>query len=119
MRYIRYAFLAILAVLLVIVALANREVVSLSLLPDGLAAMPGLGWLGGSIDLPLFLVIFTGIVAGLLIGFVWEWLREHKHRAEARQKQAEVKSLQRELKRTQAERDKDKDEVLALLDQAS
>ena len=32
------------------------------------------------LELPLFLVIFGGIVAGLLIGFVWEWFREHKHR---------------------------------------
>ena len=62
---------------------------------------------------------FAGIVAGLLIGFVWEWLREHKHRAEAVRKQAEVRKLERELRRAQTERDKDKDEVLALLDQAS
>ena len=91
---------------------------TLNALPDGLAAFPGLGWLGVSVDLPLFLVIFAGIVAGLLIGFVWEWLREHKHRAEATRRQGEVKKLERELKRTQAERDKDKDEVLALLDRA-
>jgi phosphotransferase system glucose/maltose/N-acetylglucosamine-specific IIC component len=119
MRYIRYAFLAALAAVLVSVALANRQSVTLSSLPEGLAAIPGLGWMAISIDMPLFLVVFIGIVAGLLIGFVWEWLREHKHRAEAARKQAEVKTLQRELKKTKAERDKDKDEVLALLDQAS
>ena len=119
MRYIRYAFLAALAIVLVVVALANRGSVTLITLPDGLGAMPGMGTMSYSVELPLFLVIFGGIVAGLLIGFVWEWLREHKHRAEAVRKQAEVKKLERELKRTQAERDKDKDEVLALLDQAS
>ncbi|MDA7424849.1 LapA family protein [Thalassococcus lentus] len=119
MRYIRYAFLAALAIVLVIVALANRASVTLNTLPEGLAGFPGLGWLGQSIELPLYIVIFGGIVVGLLVGFVWEWLREHKHRAEAASKQAEVKKLERELKRTQAERDKDKDEVLALLDQAS
>ena len=119
MRYIRYAFLAALAIILVTVALANRGTVMLNTLPDGLAAIPGLGWMALSVQLPLFLVIFIGIVIGLFLGFVWEWLREHKHRAEAARKQAEVKTLQRELKRTQAERDKDKDEVLALLDQSS
>ena len=118
MRYIRYAFLASIAIVLVTVALANRQTVSLSSLPEGVAAIPGLGWLSVSIDMPLFLVVFIGIVVGLFIGFVWEWLREHKHRAEAARKQAEVKTLERELRRTQAERDKDKDEVLALLDQA-
>ena len=55
----------------------------------------------------------------MLIGFVWEWLREHKHRAEAARRKTEVRKLERELKRTQDERDKDKDEVLALLDQSS
>ncbi len=119
MRYIRYAFLAALAIVLVTVALANRGAVTLNSLPEGLAAIPGMGWLAVSIQLPLFIVIFGGIVFGLLIGFVWEWFREHKHRAEAARKKAEVKKLERELKRTQDERDKDKDEVLALLDQAS
>jgi uncharacterized integral membrane protein len=119
MRYIRYAFLAALAAALVIVALANRAAVTVNTLPEGLSEMPGLDLLAFSVDVPLFLVIFAGIVAGLLIGFVWEWLREHKHRAEAARKQAEVRQLERELKRAQVERDKDKDEVLALLDQAS
>jgi len=95
MRYIRYAFLAALAIVLVSVALANRGMVMLQLLPSGLADLAGMN---RSIELPLFIVIFGGIVAGLLIGFVWEW---------------------RELRRTKAERDKDKDEVLALLDNAS
>lgn len=118
MRYMRYVFLAALAVVLICLALANRAPVVLSSLPEGLATMPGLGWAVVSIELPLFLVIFAGIIAGLLIGFVWEWLREHKHRADARRKEAELRKLQRELRRTQVERDKDKDEVLALLDQS-
>ena len=116
MRYIRYAFLAVLAIVLVSVALANRVMVTLQLLPLGLSEMVGMN---RSIELPLFIVIFGGIVAGLLIGFVWEWLREHKHRAAAARRQVEVKKLERELRRTKAERDKDKDEVLALLDEAS
>ena len=116
MRYIRYAFLAALAIVLVSVALANRGMVTLQLLPSGLSDLAGMN---RTIELPLFIVIFGGIVAGLLIGFVWEWLREHKHRAAASLRQAEVKRLERELRRTKAERDKDKDEVLALLDEAS
>jgi uncharacterized integral membrane protein len=116
MRYIRYAFLAVLAIALVSVALANRGFVTLQLLPQGLADLVGMN---RTVDLPLFVVIFGGIIAGLLIGFVWEWLREHKHRAAASRRQAEVKKLERELRRTKAERDKDKDEVLALLDEAS
>jgi len=116
MRYIRYLFLAVLGVALIAVALANREIVSLKLLPEGLARIAGMNQ---SVELPLFAVIFGGAIVGLLVGFVWEWLREHKHRAEAARRQSEVKQLQRELRRVKGERDKDKDEVLALLDQAS
>ena len=72
MRAIRLSFLAILAVLLVTVALANRTVVSLNLLPSDLAIFSGVSF---RIDLPLFAVVFAGILAGLLVGFVWEWLR--------------------------------------------
>lgn len=118
MRYIRYAFLASLGVLLVSVALANREAVTLSLLPDALASLTGLTY---SIELPLFVVIFGAIISGLLIGFVWEWLREHKHRAEAARKAQEVHDLNRQLKREKRRADsaEQKDEVLALLDEAS
>ncbi|EPX79693.1 lipopolysaccharide assembly protein LapA domain-containing protein [Salipiger mucosus] len=116
MRYIRYVFLGVLAVLLIAVALANRNMVTLSLLPEEMAALLQFQW---SVSVPLFIVFFGGILVGLMIGFVWEWLREHKHRAEARARKAEARRLERELKRTQAERDKDKDEVLAILDQSA
>ena len=113
MRYLRYAFLASLAVVLISVAMANRGAVEIRLLPEQLAEVFGLGY---SVELPLFIVIFGGIVCGLLIGFVWEWLREH--RPEASRKSSEVKRLERELRRVKGERDKGKDDVLAILDEA-
>ncbi len=116
MGYIRYAFLAVLAVVLVAIAMANRTMVELRLLTDELASL--LQFQLG-IGMPVFLVFFGGIVFGLLIGFVWEWLREHKHRAEAQQRKAELRKLERELKKTQAERDQGKDEVLAILDRSA
>lgn len=116
MRYIRYAILAAIAVVLIIVALANRATVTLNALPEGLAEIPGMTVLNHSVNLPLFVVIFGGVLMGLLLGFVWEWIREHKHRAEVSRKQSEVARLQRELRRTKAQRDEGKDEVLALLD---
>ncbi|MCF3593294.1 LapA family protein [Rhodobacteraceae bacterium LMO-12] len=117
MHYIRYGFLGALAVVLISVATANRQPVELRLLPDDLAAPLGLAW---SIELPLFLVIFAAIIAGLFIGFVWEWLREHKHRAEVSRKQGEVQQLKREVSRLKGSgKSAAEDEVLALLDKAS
>lgn len=116
MRYIRIAFLATLGVVLIAIAFANRGGVTLNLMPEAIAEFAGLNY---AITLPLFVVIFGGIAAGLLIGFFWEWLREHKHRAQVTRQHREVKGLQREVKKLKGEKHEGKDEVLALLDEAS
>lgn len=116
MRYVKYAFWLALVIVLVPVALANRGIVTLQLLPEQLAGLVGLNQ---SIELPLFVVIFGGIAVGLLIGFVWEWIREFKYRAQATRKESERKKLEREVRRLKGERDAGKDEVLAILDEAS
>ncbi|MDV4145808.1 MULTISPECIES: lipopolysaccharide assembly protein LapA domain-containing protein [Shimia] len=116
MRYIRYAFLAALAIVLISVAMANRGMVTLSLLPEALADLTGFGW---TIALPLYAVIFASIAAGVLIGFIWEWLREHKHRAAGSQMQRELKQTKREMRRIKGSEGKPQDEVLAILDEAS
>lgn len=113
MRYIRYLILAVIGIALIAVALANRGMVSLTLLPEGLAAIVGMNQ---SISLPLFVVIFGGVAVGVLLGFIWEWLREHKHRAEVSRKSREVGKLEREVKKLKGEKNQGKDEVLALLD---
>ena len=113
MRYIRYAFLATLGIVLICLALANLSPVTLSSLPEGL---PDPLRLRGSIQLPLFVVILGSIVAGLMIGFCWEWMREYKHRAVATRKTREVHKLEREVTKLKGEKHEGKDEVLALLE---
>jgi uncharacterized integral membrane protein len=115
MKILRYAFWAIVAVCLIIVGLANRGMVTLRALPEALAGLIGVS---PDIELPLFVVIFLGVAAGLIIGFLWEWVREYKHRAEARTKSREVTMLEREVGRLKSEKHEGKDEVLALLDGA-
>ena len=112
MRYIRYAFMGALALCLIAVALANRQVVALKLLPEGLAEIVGLNH---SIEMPLFLVIFAGILAGLLIGFVWEWLREWRIRRTAEQRSREVRALQSENRKLRVEVGEE-DDVIALIE---
>ena len=114
MRYIRYGFLIALGVILISVSLANRQMVTLSLMPDALADLIGTNT---GISLPLFVVIVLGVVAGLVIGFVWEWLREHKHRREVGDKARQVRRLEREVSRLKQEKHEGKDEVLAILDE--
>jgi len=116
MRYVRYAFLGTLGIILISVSLANRGFVTLQLVPDVLADLFGFN---PSISLPLFVVVLGGIAAGLVIGFFWEWLREYKIRRDAGQKAREVRSLEREVTRLKGEKHQGKDEVLAILDEAS
>ena len=116
MRYIRYLCIAIFAVALVSVALANRDIVELELVPPEIA-----GWfaVAPEVRLPLFLVILASLLAGLLVGFIWEWIREHAERAEWARMQRENRRLEREVARLKAERHEGQDEVLVLLDEAS
>jgi uncharacterized integral membrane protein len=116
MRYIRYAFLALLGIGLVSVSLANRNLVTLKLLPDDLAELFGQNF---SVTIPLFLVVLGGVIAGLVIGFIWEWLREHRHRRDASKHSREVRKLEREVTKLKAKKNEGKDEVLAILDEAS
>jgi lipopolysaccharide assembly protein A len=113
-RLLRYLLLGLMAVVLVTIAMANRGVVTVRLMPADFGAMLGLD---GQAEVPLFVVIFGGIVAGILIGFVWEWFREHKYRASASARAREVARLERELaghRETGAV--PPEDDVLAILD---
>ncbi|NVK15793.1 MAG: DUF1049 domain-containing protein [Rhodobacteraceae bacterium] len=116
MRYIRYAVLGALAIVLVSVCLANSTVVELKLMPAAFAELAGFNY---SIALPLFVVVLGGVGAGLVIGFLWEWIREHKHRSEAAQKAREARKLNREVTRLKKQKNEGKDEVLALLEDAN
>ena len=112
-RALKWLFLGALGLVLLIVAFASRAPVEGRLLPEGLAGFFGVGY---RIGLPLFLVIFGGIVAGLAIGFVWEWLREAKHRTAATKARRTAQSLEREVSRLRDKAAEPKDEVLALLE---
>jgi uncharacterized integral membrane protein len=114
-RAIKYLFLAAVAVALVILALANRDPVTLTLLPQELALWSGVDV---AIELPLYLVILGGVVTGVLWGFVWEWLREHRHRSAARTNQREARRLEREVQALKGRKNEGKDEVLALIEDA-
>ena len=116
MRYIKYALIATFACFLAAVALANRQIVSIQLIPSEVA-----GWfsVNPQTELPLFIIIFGGIIVGLLVGFVWEWVREHSQRADAAKQAREIRRLEREVTRLKDEKHEGKDEVLALLDEAS
>lgn len=116
MRYLRYAVIAVLGIVLLTVAIANRDPVVLRLLPLSMAETFGGTW---AIQVPLFVVILGGAAIGLLVGFTWEWLREHRHRKAARQKTREAARLEQEMAQLRKDTGKPatrNDEIVALLE---
>lgn len=113
MKPLRTGFWAIVGLCLIIVGLANRGLVTVRAMPEALGNLLGVS---PDFELPLFVVIFLGVAAGLLIGFFWEWLRTYKFRSEARSKGREVVQLRREMDRMRDSDGDGKDDVLALLD---
>lgn len=113
LRTLKFVLLVVLGLCLLTIAFANRAPVQVQFLPDAIGAFLGVN---ARLDLPLFLVIFAGIVAGLLIGFVWEWMREMKHRSAASRGRKQVAKLEREVSRLRDEKAEPEDEVIALLE---
>ncbi|MBB4207148.1 lipopolysaccharide assembly protein LapA domain-containing protein [Roseinatronobacter bogoriensis] len=114
MAYLRYGFATLVALVFVTIALANRSMVTVQLLPDALASLTGIDM---SLSLPLFVLLGIAIAVGLLLGFVWEWFREHAIRAEAARLRREQESMRAELKRAEkAAPQTRKDDVLALVE---
>ena len=81
-------------------------------MPENLSSFLGIKI---ALSIPLFLVFFSGILIGLVIGFLWEWLREHKFRVEANNYQKKLFRAETELSELYAKENK-KDDVLTLLE---
>ena len=116
MRIVKFVLLAIVAILLLVVALANAQEVTLRVLPEAMAGFMGVSW---TISLPMFVVILGAVVVGLLIGFLWEFAREHKHRAAARAERRERETLEREVNQMKKEKPGRGNDILALLEDGS
>jgi uncharacterized integral membrane protein len=76
-----------LAIVLVALAVANRELVPFTLDPFH----PGNPAL--TIELPLFVFLFLALLVGVLVGSAATWLRQGRYRRLARDREKEVRSL--------------------------
>ncbi len=78
-----------LAVVTVLVAVANRQAVTVAL--DPLGEAPAL-----AVTAPLFAILLGALIAGVIIGGTAAWLRQRKWRRAARRAEAEVRALRAE-----------------------
>lgn len=113
MRYLRMLFVVLLAVILIGVALANRQLVTVSLFPDRVDGFIAGEW---SAQMPLFLVIIMSLLVGMILGLIWEWMRESVLRRESAQRAHELQVLEREVGQVRKAHHAPRDEVLAILD---
>ena len=115
MRFLRLLFVTLLGVFLIMLALANREIVALNAFPAQFGQYLGGQW---SVRMPLFLVLFLAIAFGMLMGLIWEWLREAHLRRESTHRAQQVAKLEREVGSLRDRHIAPRDEVLAIVDGA-
>jgi len=115
LRFFKILFLALVAMALVLLFFANNDPVTLHLLPDGMATAFGLN---NAYTISLFFVVVGALLVGIVVGFFWEWLREHRHRAEAKTQRREATRLRQEVAAAKGRSSDNQDEILALLDDA-
>src|SRR5436853_6704191 len=90
-KFVTVLLLAAAALVLVLFAVANREIVTVSFDPFD-AAHPA-----RQFSLPLFALMFILLIAGVIVGGCAAWLRQGKWRRRARRLEAEANALRAEL----------------------
>ncbi|MGX1307133.1 putative integral membrane protein [Amorphus suaedae] len=90
-RFIETLIFVPIAILLALLAVANRGPVRISLDPFRPAET------GLAITLPLYWVIFACLALGVVLGGLSVWLRQGRFRREARRKRAEARHLREEV----------------------
>ncbi|MBE7636111.1 DUF1049 domain-containing protein [Sneathiella sp. P13V-1] len=112
MKYISWAFLAILGLIIITLSIGNRDTVTFSLFP-----------LPFVMDIPLFILILSGGFLGVILGAFRTWMADGKARRENRANKQEVlrlkgvvSRLEREMAAQDAAIAKDADHLLKLAD---
>jgi uncharacterized integral membrane protein len=90
-RFVSLFILLPIAIVVIVLSVANREVVSFSLDPIG----DGAGW---SVDAPFYVFLFAAVALGTVIGGVAAWIRQGRWRHAARIERANAERLRRETK---------------------
>lgn len=86
MRFIYWFVTALVALVMVVFAVSNRAVVSLTFFPLPVA-----------IDAPLYLVVIAAAVLGFIVGALVAWLGAGRHRREARHLRRRIDRLQQDV----------------------
>jgi uncharacterized integral membrane protein len=86
-RFVLIVIFVPLAIILIALAVANRELVAFTLDPFN----PGNPAL--TVQLPLFVFLFLALAIGLVVGSAATWVKQGRYRRLARQRAQEVQSM--------------------------
>ncbi|HUI35373.1 MAG TPA: lipopolysaccharide assembly protein LapA domain-containing protein [Stellaceae bacterium] len=94
MKFLWWIVLAVVAVVLILFAISNREHVTLSV------------WLlpGAAIELPLYLLVLGSLLLGFVAGELTGWIGGWRWRREARRSRERIAMLEREIESERAQR---------------
>ncbi|MEL6678790.1 MAG: LapA family protein [Pseudomonadota bacterium] len=109
-RYFRLFLLLVIAVAMIFIAIANREFVTVELVPTQFAAVAQY-----SLDVPLFVLMVGMALGGFILGWSWEYVREWRLRSESKQRKRQVERLENEMDTLKKRTGTEEDDVLALL----
>jgi lipopolysaccharide assembly protein A len=93
MKFLWWIVLAIVAVVLILFAISNRQTVSVGLWP-----LPAL------VELPLYLVLLGTLLLGFIVGELTGWIGGWRWRREARRGRERIAMLEREIESERAQR---------------
>ncbi len=92
-RFIGWLVLVPLSALLIVFALANRQLVSLNINPFA----PTPDAVAGGYGIPLFVVLYVVLLIGVLLGGIASWFAQGAHRRSERHWRREANQLSQEL----------------------
>ncbi|MGB3834842.1 MAG: DUF1049 domain-containing protein [Mesorhizobium sp.] len=95
-RFVLIVVFVPLAIVLIALAVANREAVPFTLDPFN----PGNPAL--TVTLPLFVLLFAALAGGMLVGSALTWAKQGRYRKLARQRGVEAESLRQAVARAPA-----------------
>jgi putative membrane protein len=93
MKFVWWIVLALVAIVLILFAISNRQTVSVGLWP-----LPAL------VDMPLYLVLLGTLLVGFIVGELVAWIRGWHWRREARRSRDRIATLEREIAAAHAQR---------------
>jgi uncharacterized integral membrane protein len=86
LKFLRWVLIGLIALILIVFAVANRDTITLTLWPLPIA-----------LDAPIYLVVLLTLLVGFLVGELAAWMNGARWRREARRRAKRIEELEREL----------------------